>query len=87
MEEAPSSAFMLQLVWGLHACGQHTVLIVNFSHLERFHYLQNSSKILLRVSLNGETGPRPKGALDGFSLVSDLLPSLINNRLDLSVGT
>ena len=78
---------MLQLVWGLRACGQHTVLIVNFSHLERFQYLQNSSKILLCVSLNGETGPCPKGAFDGFSLVSNLLPSLINNRLDLSVGT
>lgn len=28
--ESASSAFLFQLVWGLHACGQHTV---NFFHL------------------------------------------------------
>ena len=62
-------------------------LIINFSHLREFQFLQNSSKILLCVSLNGETGPCPKAALDCFSLVSHSHPSLISNCSNLSIGT
>ena len=54
-----SSAFWFQLVWSLPACGQHAV---NFSHLVG-EYLQNSSKILLCIFLEGEPGPCPKAAL------------------------
>ena len=65
-----SSTFWFQLVWDLHACGQQTV---NFSHLVGFQYLQNISKILFCVSLEGEAGPCPKAALlflDCSSIVS-----------------
>ena len=49
---------------------------------KEFQYLQNSSKIMLCVSIDGETGPCPKC----FSLVSHLCPSLINNCLNLPYG-
>ena len=39
--ESASSAFWFQSVWGLHACGQHTI---SSSPRWRFLYLQNSSK-------------------------------------------
>ena len=52
-----------------------------------FQYLQNSSKVLLCVSVNGATGLCPKAALDCFSLVSHPLPSLTNNCLNLPIGT
>ena len=38
-------------------------------------------------SLDGETRPCPKAALDCFSLVSLLLPFLIINCLNLPIGT
>ena len=52
-----------------------------------FQYLQSNSKILLYVSIDGETGPFPNTALDCFSLVSHPLPSLVNNCLNLPTGT
>ena len=39
--------------------------------------MQNSSNILLCVSIDGETGPWPKAALDCFPLVSHPLPSYL----------
>ena len=80
--ESTSSTFWFQLVWGLRACGQRTVLNNLTSPTWRgFQYLQNSSKILLCVSLEGEPGPSLKAALlflltVGFSLVSHPFPSL-----------
>ena len=58
--ESASSTFWFQVVWGLHVCGKHTV---NFSHLVGFSDLQNSSKILLCISLERGSGHCPKAAL------------------------
>ena len=47
--------------------------LINIFHLLRGLILQNNSKILLSVVLEGEPGPYPKAALlslDGSSLVS-----------------
>ena len=44
-------------------------LIINLSHLREFQFLQNNSKILLCVFIDGESGPCPKAALDCLSLV------------------
>ena len=54
-----------------------------------FQYLQNSSKILLRISHEGEPGPYPKAALSFLdcSLSLHPLPSLISNCLNLPFGT
>ena len=56
-----------------------------------FQDLQNSSKILLCVSLEGEPGPCPKAALLFLLTVPPLclhpLPSLISNCLNLPLGT
>ena len=49
--------------------------------------LQNSSKILLCLSLDGGTGLCPKAALGGFSLASHPLPSLINSLFNPCTGT
>ena len=40
----------------------------DFSHTWAFQNLQNSSKILLCVSIDGETGPCPTAASDSFFL-------------------
>lgn len=58
--KSASSTFWFQVVWGLQVCGKHTV---NFSHLVGFSYLQNSSKILLCISLERGSGHCPKAAL------------------------
>ena len=56
--ESASSAFWFQLVWSLSACGQHTT---NFFHLVGFQFVQNSSKLLLCVSLEGgNEDPAPR---------------------------
>ena len=56
--ESTSPTFWFQQVWGLHACGQQTV---NFFHLVGgSQYLQNSLKILLCVSLDGNQDPAPR---------------------------
>ena len=68
----------VQLAWGLHACRQHAIVIVNFSTWRGFQYLQTSSKTLLCISLDGETAPCPKAALDRLflpGLVSPPFPS------------
>ena len=77
----------VQLVWGLHASGQHTVINHKCSHLEGVSVPVNSSKILLYLSVDRETGPCPKTSLDCLPLVSHPLPSLINNCLNLPFGT
>ena len=58
--ESTSSTFWFQVVWGLHVCGKHTV---SFSHLVGFSDLQNSSKILLCISLERGSGHCPKAVL------------------------
>ena len=60
--------------------------LLTFPTWRGFH-LQNSSKILLCVSFDGEPGPCPKAALDCFSLLWRPLPSQINKCLHLSTGT
>ena len=83
--QSASSTYRFQLLWGLRACGQHAIINRLTSPTWRgFQYLQNSSKILLGVSLEGEPGPCPQGC---SSLVSHPLPSLISNCLNLPVGT
>ena len=68
-----------------HCSGQHTIL--NFSHLEGVSTSAKQLKDIVVCIVNGETGPCPKAALDCFSLVSRHLPSLINNCLNLPIGT
>ena len=58
--ESASSTFWFQVIWGLHVCGKHTV---NFFNLVGCADLQNSSKILLRISLERGSGHCPKAAL------------------------
>ena len=48
------------LVWGLHACGRHTI---NFSHVVGVSVCAKQLKVLLHTSLEGELGPCPKVAL------------------------
>ena len=70
--ESASSTSWFQPVWGLCACGQHTS-----STWWGFQYLQDSSKVLLCISLEGEPGPCPKVVLlflDCSSLVSAFPP-------------
>ena len=55
--ESASSTFWFQQVWGLHTCGQYAV---NFFYLVGFPYLQNSSKLLLHVCLEGDQDPAPR---------------------------
>ena len=73
-------SLQVQLVWGLHACGQLT--ISNFSHLEGVSVFAKQLKDTI-VSADGEIGPCPKAALDSFSQVSRPLPSLIYNCMHL----
>ena len=58
--ESASSTFWFQVIWGLHVCGKHTV---SFSHLVGFSDLQNSSKILLCISLERGSGHYPKAPI------------------------
>ena len=55
-----------------------------------FPYLQNRSKILLGISLEGETGPYPKAALlfplTPHPLSLNPLPSLVSSGLNLLFG-
>lgn len=67
--------------------GSIASVIINFSHLREFQFLQNNSKILLCVFIDGESGPCPKSALDAFSLFLHPLPSLINSCLPQPTGT
>ena len=67
--------------------GSMPSLIINFSHLREFQFLQNSSEILFCVFIDGESGPCPKAALDSLSLVLHPLPSLINSCLPQPTGT
>ena len=55
-QEPASLTFWFQQVWGLLACGQHTV---NFFHLVGFQYLQNSSKDMAQNIICSPWG-RPK---------------------------
>ena len=84
--ESASLTFCFQLVWGLSACRE---LTINFSHLVRVWYLQNSSKILFYTSLDGEPGPWSKAVLlplNCFSLVSASPPFPNRQLLELRKG-
>ena len=50
--------------------GSIPILTVNFPNWRGLQYLQNSSKILLCVSVDEEIGPYLNAALDCFSLPS-----------------
>ena len=52
----------------LHAVSGIASFIVNFSHWRGVQYLQNTSKILLCVSADGEIGAYPRAALECFFL-------------------
>ena len=55
-------------VWGLHTVDSMPLLIISFSHLEGVSISANASKILLCISVDGETEPCLKAALDGLFL-------------------
>ena len=90
--ESALSSSWFQSVWGLHACGEHTV---NFSHLGGWVSVPvNSTKILLWVSLEGAWDSARRLHyllfLDCSFLVSASphfflhpLPSLVSNCLNL----
>ena len=71
--ESASSTFWFQLVWGLRAVGSRQLTSPIWWG---FQCLQNRSKILLWVSLEGEPGPFPKGAVSWLLLLCLDIPSL-----------
>ena len=83
-QESVSSTFRFQLVWGLHACGQHTTVNCNFFHLEG---VSVSAKQFRHCCVYPLMGKQDLVSLDCLSLVSTTLPSLINNGLNLPTGT
>ena len=83
--ESALSTFWFQLIWSLRACGQ----LPSLTWWE-FQYLQNSSQILLCVSLEWEPGLVPRlhyWFLTASPLSLHRFPSLISNCLNLPVGT
>ena len=78
--------FWLQLVWSLPMGSIHLTSPTYWG----FQYLQTRSKILLGISLEGETGPCPQAALLFPLTIHPLslnpLPSLISDDLNLPFG-
>ena len=62
-------------------------LIINLPTWWGFEYLQNGSEISLCVSVDGETEPCPKAALDCLFLPGLASPPFPNNCLNLPIGT
>ena len=86
--ESASSTFWFQLVLDLHTCVQHTV---NFSHLVGVLESAKQLKDIVMCIPWWGTRTLPQGctivSLDCSSLISHPLPSLINNCLNLPIGT
>ena len=83
--ESALSTFWFQLIWSLRTCGQ----LPSLTWWE-FEYLQNSSEILLCVSLEWKPGPVPRlhyWFLTASPLSLHRFPFLISNCLNLPVGT
>ena len=79
-------SLQVQQVWGLQACGQHTILNV-LPPGGGFSICRVTQRYCCVYPLMWEMGPCPRAALDCFSLVLPALPSLINSCLDLPIGT
>ena len=86
--ESASSTFWFQPVWGLHACGQHTV---NFSHLVGVSVSVKKPKDIVMCIPWGGTWTLPQGCIivswTPPPLSLHLLSSLINKCLNLPIGT
>ena len=67
--------------------GSIPLLIINSPIWGRDSLSTNGSKILLCESVDKDQGPCPKAALDCFSLVFHVPPSLIYNCLNLPFGS
>ena len=69
------------MVYGLLVCREHTI-----TSRRGFQYLQNSSKILLFISFDGETCP--KAAIDCLFLLGLTSPPFPNQQLlESATGT